>query len=227
LPRLCGFPFRKLAGHCCNNQSFPLFEFRLPIEFLPANPSRSAAANWLLSWTSAPFSTCEDRRSTLRGVSRSRYVPPSGFGYPRDGLLPPSPGRLCFAPAALMGFTLRSVPLSKGIRASPPERTHMPFLPPVCRSREVIGRPDGLRLLGFAPFESPLRPDNAVSTLAAGCSLGFLPFQGSSTRALAEIPLQPPLTRFRALRGGNARSAPECQSALVSSHLRRRGNRQR
>jgi hypothetical protein len=49
-------------------------------------------------------------------VLPARYVPPSGFGYPLDGLLPPSPCRFCFTPAALMGFTLRSFPLPKGIR---------------------------------------------------------------------------------------------------------------
>ena len=46
----------------------------------------------------------------------ARYVPPSGFGYPLDGLLPPSPCRFYFTPAALMGFTLRSFPLPEGIR---------------------------------------------------------------------------------------------------------------
>jgi len=57
----------------------------------------------------------------------ARYVPPSGFGYPLDGLLPAIPCRFCFAPAALMGFTLRSVLLSKGILAFPPGRAHLPF----------------------------------------------------------------------------------------------------
>jgi hypothetical protein len=45
----------------------------------------------------------------------ARCVPPSGFGYPLGGLLPPSPCRLCFTPAALLGFTLRSFLLAKGI----------------------------------------------------------------------------------------------------------------
>jgi hypothetical protein len=117
LPRLCGFSFAGHSGQRQENRPCPLFEFHLPLEFLPASPSRSAAADWLLSWTFAPFSTFEERRSTSHGLSRSRYVPPSGFGYPLDGLRPPSPGRLCFAPAALMGFTLRSFSLSKGIRS--------------------------------------------------------------------------------------------------------------
>jgi hypothetical protein len=83
------------------------------------------------------------RRSTSRGASRSRYVPPSGFGSPLDGFLPPSPRRPCFVPAALLGFALRSVPLSKGIRPSPAGSTHLPFLaplPPSPKQRPVTAR---------------------------------------------------------------------------------------
>jgi hypothetical protein len=49
-------------------------------------------------------------------VLPTRDVPPSGFGYPRDGLLPSHPRRFCFTPAALMGLTLRSVFLQGGSR---------------------------------------------------------------------------------------------------------------
>jgi hypothetical protein len=47
----------------------------------------------------------------------ARYVPPSGFGYPLDGLRPRIPCRFCFAPAALVGFTLRRFPLPPGVRS--------------------------------------------------------------------------------------------------------------
>jgi len=49
-------------------------------------------------------------------VLRTHDVPPSGFGYPRDGLLPSHPGRFYFIPAALMGFALRSFLLQGGSR---------------------------------------------------------------------------------------------------------------
>ncbi len=39
----------------------PLFEFRLPPESCPAEPSRPAAAGQHLSWTFAPYSTSGDR----------------------------------------------------------------------------------------------------------------------------------------------------------------------
>jgi hypothetical protein len=35
----------------------------------------------------------------------ARLVPPPGFGYPLDGLLPSQPVRACFIPTALMGFS--------------------------------------------------------------------------------------------------------------------------
>jgi hypothetical protein len=50
----------------------------------------------------------------LMRVLPARYVPPSGFGYPLDGFLPLTPRRLCFAPAALLGF--------HPSEPSPPER---------------------------------------------------------------------------------------------------------
>jgi hypothetical protein len=57
----------------------------------------------------------------------ARYVPPSGFGYPLDGLLPfealPAP----FMPAALLGFTLRSLPSPEVPERHRPGRTHIPF----------------------------------------------------------------------------------------------------
>jgi hypothetical protein len=47
--------------------------------------------------------------------------PPAGFVYPRDGFIPPKPGRFCFTPAALMGFALRSfpLPLRRSVRLRP------------------------------------------------------------------------------------------------------------
>ena len=68
------------------------------------NPSRFAAALRLLSWTLAPYSTRQIRRSTTRRGSIAACVPPSGFVYPLGGLLPSNPSGRPRTPAALLGF---------------------------------------------------------------------------------------------------------------------------
>ena len=54
-------------------------------------PSRTVATVQLLSWTLVPYSTIQAQRSTGPAAVQATLVPSSGFGYPRDGLLPPSP----------------------------------------------------------------------------------------------------------------------------------------
>ncbi len=91
----------------------PLFEFHLPLESCPTKPSRTDRSQ------SAPlmdFRSLQHMQAPEIHLVRAlpaRLVAPSGFGYPLDALRSPTPGRFCFTPAALMGFTLRSVPLSK------------------------------------------------------------------------------------------------------------------
>jgi hypothetical protein len=85
----------------------------------------------------------------------ARYVPPSGFGHPLDGFLPSVPCRFFFTPAALLGFTLRSFLLSKGIRGVT-TRMSPPAVSPIGIPAAVaVGRPNRPRLLGFNPSESP------------------------------------------------------------------------
>jgi hypothetical protein len=115
-PRLCGIPDSRAAPFTVKRAVQPLFELRAPSRVWPTLSSRAAEASRLLSWAFDPYSTFEARRSTVRRPALSCYGPSSGFGYPRDGLRPPSPRRLCFAPAALLGFTLRSFPLSTRYR---------------------------------------------------------------------------------------------------------------
>jgi hypothetical protein len=111
----------------------------------------------------------------LTRVQPARYVPPSGFGYPLDGLLPSVPCRSCFIPAALMGSTLRSVPLSEGIRRINTwmlPRTVLPVGAPVA---EAKGRPSRPRFLGFYPSESPWRSDEGLTRQPLVTPLGFHP----------------------------------------------------
>jgi hypothetical protein len=82
----------------------------------------------LLSWASGPYSTYQHRGSTPRGRCLTRYVPPSGFDYPLDGLLPSTPGRACFIPTALLGFTPPELsPLERWLSRFHDHRTRMPL----------------------------------------------------------------------------------------------------
>jgi len=108
----------------------PLFRFRSPPEYYPADPSQPAAADQHLSWAFVPFSTPGFGGPLFAGLP-TRFVPPAGFGDPLGGLLPPSPCRFCFTPAALLGFTLRSFLLPQGSRTFPRGSTHIPFFLPL------------------------------------------------------------------------------------------------
>ena len=125
----------------------------------------------------------------------ARYVPPSGFGYPLDGFLPAIPCRLYFTPAALMGFTLRSFPLSKGIRRVTTRKPPHTVSPAVVPAAEAANRPDKLRFLGFDPPESPWRTNTVLVRSALAAPLGFS-LLGLSHEDLARAFTQVPLTCF-------------------------------
>jgi hypothetical protein len=116
----------------------------------------------------------QDVRVHITRVLPARYVPPSGFGYPLDGFLPWRPRRLCFTPAALVGFALRSVLLPKGIRAFRPGCTHIPFSPSVNpMPKHQAGPPSR----GFWALTLPGVPrgPRGISARPAGCSHGLFP----------------------------------------------------
>jgi hypothetical protein len=188
------FPQRVSSGHCLASRSNPLFEFGLPLEYYPAKPSLLAAANQLLSWAFLPYSTSRIGGPPTAGMP-TRYVPPSGFGYPLDGFLPSIPCRFCFTPAALMGLTLRSFLLPEAIRVIGPGRTHLPFhlavFPPIASP----GRPDRHRFLGFAASRSAWQPDEGLVRRLLATPLGFS-LLGFSGKSLDQDFAQSPLTRF-------------------------------
>jgi hypothetical protein len=99
-----------------SDRTIPLFEFRSPSEYYPTNPSQPSELDRLLSWASRSLQHMLGSKVHFTRACLTRYVPPAGFGYPLDGLLPSSPRRLYFTPTALLGFTLRSFPLPQGIR---------------------------------------------------------------------------------------------------------------
>jgi hypothetical protein len=127
-------------------------------------------------------------------ASPTRYVPPSGFGYPLDGLLPRIPCRSCFVPAALLGFTLRRFPLPAGFRGVSAERNprtvNLHVTPaPKCQT----GQAD----LGFwvHTFRKCLATAGFLSRRSLAPPLGFAP-SGPSGESLDQDFSRSPLTRF-------------------------------
>jgi hypothetical protein len=160
----------------------PLLGLRHPPEYSSGHTSPRSEVGGLLSWASGPYST-SGRAGPLNASRATRYVPPSGFGYPLGGLLPAEPCRACFIPAALLGFTLRSLPLARVPRCS--HRGE-----PTCRSRLgcLPGRTKshwkGLlrRLLGFRPGPRARASDHRCYR-HAGTPLGFAPSRACSPAA--------------------------------------------
>jgi hypothetical protein len=145
----------------------------------------------------------------------TRYVPSSGFGYPLDGFLPASPCRFCFAPAALMGFTLRSLLLSRGNRGVS-TRLHPPTVSltgiPCAETQGRLGKP---RFLGFDPLRSPWRPSVCLARQPLDAPLGFS-LLGPATKTLARIS---PGLLSRAFPSGS-RPAPAAPQSITRPSFR-------
>jgi hypothetical protein len=102
------------------------------VTYSASSPALSSSFTFLQSFVRQSLADPTHRTSTSHGLLLptalagskvhlpqalpARYVPPSGFGYPLDGLLPSVPCRFCFTPAALLGFALRSCSPSRGTR---------------------------------------------------------------------------------------------------------------
>jgi hypothetical protein len=180
-----------------SDRTIPLFEFRSPPEYYPANPSQPSELSRLLSWAFVSLQHILGSEVHLPRACLTRYVPPSGFEYPLDGLLPPSPRRFCFAPAALLGFTLRSFPLPQGIRRVSARKHPLTVSPAVVTVAETTSRPGRPRFLGFDPYGSPWRLDAGLAHQPLAAPLGF-PLLGLADSSLGRTLTRPPLTRFAA-----------------------------
>lgn len=174
LPELCGIPVTSEAISV-HRSTTPLLGFRLH-----RRPNRTELAGRTSASDTShglPFPTAHAAWEIhLPRALPARYGPPPGFGHPLDSLRPPGPRRPCFVPAALLGFSLRSVPLSKGCRrcsqrGGPAYRFSRRSTP----CPKAKGRCAEPRFPGFNPPESPWRPHLGVAGRYAGCSPGIHP----------------------------------------------------
>jgi hypothetical protein len=173
LPRLCGLPSADCVGDRLKLPIHPLVELHLPLEFHPATPTWPVTTDQVLSWAFAPYSTSGIADPLNAGLP-THYGPPSGFGYPLDGFRPAVPCRFYFAPAALMGLTLRRFPLPEGITCvSARKNPHTVSLAVIPTPKRRAGPID----LGFWALALPGVPcDRQVfKPTATGASLGFYP----------------------------------------------------
>jgi hypothetical protein len=150
-----------------------------------------------LSWASCSLQHVPSSGVHSTRVCLARFVPPSGFGYPPGGLLPPGPGQPCFMPTALLGFCPSELSPRRRVSRTSPSGMDPPAVSPTAApADESASRPGRPRLLGFDLSGSPLSPPVCLAPTATGCSLGLSSFPGYSTGRLVHTPVQTPLTRL-------------------------------
>jgi hypothetical protein len=152
----------------------PLIELGLPgsitQQTLATRPQPDSPSHGLLF----PTAHQESRINFTRALP-ARYVPPSGFDYPLDGLRPSSPCRFYLTPAALMGFHPSELPprgrYSERFR---PEAPTYHFARRYTRRRSA-GPARRAAVPGVCPFRESLAAGHAFNAPTTGCSLGFHP----------------------------------------------------
>jgi hypothetical protein len=128
-----------------------LFGLGLPLEFCPTSTSRTAAA----ADSSHGLCSLQHIQAIAVHLPRAlpaRYVPPSGFGYPRDGLLPRKAGPVLFHTGSAPGIRPSELfPPDRCPTRSRAGRTRMPFLIP----DDAASRRPGPESSGFRALTLP------------------------------------------------------------------------
>jgi len=142
-------------------------------------------------------------RSTF-GAKPTRYVPPSGFGCPLDGLLPRIPCRFCFTPAALVGLPLRRFLLPRGFRGLSVRKNPLTVSPAFFPSPKRQTGPTGLGFWVRASRDC-LATTRRFRPRTTGASLGFRPCRVFHRRPWSDFSDAPPTrlashTNFSAVR---------------------------
>jgi hypothetical protein len=122
------FPQLAAIGSLSSTNRGPLVEFRLRLESYPAIPSRSAAADQLLSWTSASLQHFQIRGSTCRGVSTPAMVRLQGLVTLLTAYAPRTLASLVSCRQRSWDSPFGAFPSRKVSARFRVERTHMPFL---------------------------------------------------------------------------------------------------
>jgi hypothetical protein len=170
----CVVFLRRTAPTTVKRPVRPLFEFRLPPEYCPAQPSPPAAAGRLLSWALLPFST-----PRIGGPPDAGQSLPAAFRL--QGLATLLTAYSLRAPAGFISHRRRSwdspfgaFPFRKVSAAFPRGSTHLPFNPPVIPPPERWAGPAGR---GSWALTLPGVPGDrtGVNSPTAGCSLGLYP----------------------------------------------------
>jgi hypothetical protein len=118
--------------------------------------------------------------------------PPSGFDCPLDGFIPPKPGRFYFTPAALLGFTLRSLllPLRYPVRFRPSGPTCQFFV----RFTTLRGAARPARTTvasGLRPVQESLAANVLLARQPPAAPLGFSPSKACGRRNPSSVPRRP------------------------------------
>jgi hypothetical protein len=149
----------------------------------------------------------------------ARYVPPSGFGYPRDGFLPFDPWPVLFHTGSAPGIH-PSKPDSKQVsRCFHLEGPTYRF---TCRcfQRRSTGPAQQASVPGLCPCREFRSTHSGFNTAAVGGSPGFRPSRVSH-ESLDQDSARPPLTRFfRPNPEGLDQPAPQSIDRLSLSYIR-------
>jgi len=140
-PRPCGFPWANAVWVRLTSQLTPLVDFSAPSESFSADPSRAGRTGRTKAGSSRglrlPTAHSGEKGPLPAGRAKTRYVPPSGFGYPRDGFRPFRAWPGLFRPDSAPGILpFGAFPAHKVVTAFP----QPPNLPAVNPTRSSSGQ---------------------------------------------------------------------------------------
>ena len=203
---------RRIATSTVKRSQHPLSGFRLPQSLaqrvLVSRPQPTNHSPGL----SLPSAHARLGSPLRRGSRTSRCGPPAGFGYPLGGFRLPRPGRPCFVPTALLGFTLRSFLRLTGtasVSAQVNPHTVLPAGIPSRRSDRAgpAGRGYWVLTLSSVPGRRRCLADQRLDA-----PLGFALLGLTGQRLARDFARTPPTCLDATAFAGRVSGTSECQS---------------